>query len=88
MSDYSLTPAQQILRHHAAELAMVREGHSMPYQDAIIRMKSGQYFASLAMMLENLKSDPYIEIDTIKFIIGGFAEELIYLQDAYKIVKR
>jgi hypothetical protein len=79
---------QQLLRHYPADSPMVADGAQIPYQDLVVRVKSGQYFASLAMTLENLSNDPYIELDTLKYIMQKFSEELLYMQDAYVINKR
>jgi len=87
---YQLSSNQtdQVLRHFPALTHMLSDGAGIPHQEIIVRVKSGQYFASLAMTLENLSNDPYIELDTLKYILRKFSDELLYLQDAYKLVKR
>lgn len=84
---YQLSRDQQLLRHFPADSHLLHDHASIPYQDTIVKVKSGQYFASLAMTLENLSNDPYIELDTLKYILRKFSEELLYMQDAYVIVK-
>ncbi len=88
---YAMSWRPQIFRHFPASVYLVRDEENIrvddSHQDLIIQVRSGQYFASLAMQLENLSNDPYIELDTLKQIMQKYAEELLYLQDAYKIVE-
>lgn len=87
-ADYALPSRDQLLRHFPVDSPLVRDGVTGPYQDAIVKVRSDQYFASWAMTLENLAADPNIDVETFKFIAQKFSEELLYLQDAYKIVAR
>jgi hypothetical protein len=86
--NYHASMHDQLMRHFPADSALLHDKSQMPHQETIIKVKSGQYFASLAMTLENLSNDPYIELDTLKYILQKFAEELLYMQDAYVIKKR
>ncbi len=84
---YQLSRDQQLLRHFPANTSLLHDEAQIPHQETVVKVKSGQYFASLAMTLENLSNDPYIELDTLKYILQKFAEELLYMQDAYVIKK-
>lgn len=88
MSKYSIKVQQQLLQHFSADSAMLRDGSDFSYHELAVKVKSGQYFASMAMTFENLSNDPYIEAETLKFILRKFSEELLYMQDAYQLTKR
>lgn len=87
-ANYSLSRRDQLLRHFPADSHVFRDGAMQPYDDVTVRVRSDQYFASWAMTLENLCDDPYIDIDTFKYIMRKLAEELLYLQDVYKLTRR
>lgn len=90
MSDDSYVSDRKdpVIRHFSSDAALVHDGISEAHLDVTVKVRSGEYFGSLAMQLENLCSDPYMDFDTFKYILGKFSEDLLYLQDAYKIVKR
>ncbi len=85
---YQLAQNQQLLRHFPTDSYLLHDHVAIPHQEVVVKVKSGQYFASLAMTLENLSDDPYIQLDTLKYIMRKFAEELLYMQDAYIIKNR
>lgn len=88
MTKYDLRLKQQLMQHFPADSAMLRDGEPFSYHDIVVKVKSGQYFASTAMTFENLSNDPYIEADTLKYILRKFSEEFLYMQDAYTLTKR
>lgn len=92
MTDYDDHYQQRIhhhlLRHFPATSPLLHEGVRDPFYEARVRVHSGEYFAAFAMTLENLSTDPYIDLETLKYILLKFSDELLYLQDAYKIIKR
>lgn len=67
---------------------MVCDGQDFSYNELTARVRSGQYFASMAMTFENLSNDPYVETETLQYILRKFAEEFLYMQDAYQITNR
>ena len=85
---YKLSRDQLLLKHFPANSAMLGDGVSDPHHDLIVKVRSGEYFGSLAMQLENLCADPYIDFETFKYILGKFSEDLLYLQDTHKIMLR
>lgn len=82
---YQIRRKQVLMHHFPADSAILQDSVDDPHHEITVRVRSGQYFASLAMQLENLCDDPYIDPETFKYILRKFAEELLYLQDAYII---
>ena len=87
MAKYKLSMRDQLLLHFSVDSSVLREGAEFSYHELRVKVKSGQYFASVAMTLDNLSNDPYIEPETLKYILRKFSEEFLYLQDAYQITK-
>lgn len=92
-STYALPAFRHVLRHFPTTVPLLRDavapdGAPARRQELVARVRSGQYFASLAMQLENLSTDPYIELETLQHVPQGFADELLYLQETHKITKQ
>lgn len=89
MSTYALSQQVGLLRHSLfGGVSLVRDSSEIDHHDLIVRVRSGDYFASLAVMLQNLASNPHTDEQTLKDMLYIFSEELLYLQDTHKIVKK
>ena len=86
---YALSLPLRVISHYRQTTVMVRDytSQSNPQMDASVR--SGDYFITLATMLEAIATDlPELSIATNSQALMKLAQDLDYLQRHYRIVKK
>lgn len=87
-ASYALRPDYGLLSHWNDSPRLVGDYISVDTEKLDIQIRSGDYFVTLATMLEVLSQRLIVEKNSAAIDFQQIADELLYLQHHYEIVKK
>jgi hypothetical protein len=87
-SVYSLPLPGQLTSHGDEPVLLLRDGSRSNKEELIAQVRSGNYFVTLATLLDTLSANLTDENEAEAMILQVMVDNLIYLDENYELVKK